>query len=163
MMAYQKEPRIEIPRLLELAWNQPRPCMLNIPGQCRLPGRRSEGQCVACHGNHSDFNKAGAEKAHDFFSVWGCSWCHTWLDSSYSASGEDRQDAFRMALFHQIQRWSELRAGVTIRPKDSEPIDRALRELIARGYAMPQNLGRLVVAIPIHPTHSTYARKQEAS
>lgn len=160
---YVREPRIEIPRLLELARNQPRPCMLNVDGQCRLPGRRSEGQCYACHGNGSWFNKAGAMKAHDHFSVWGCAWCHDWLDESYSATGEERLECFKRALFYQIQHWSRLLAEPTIRPKDMEPIQQALGHLIDAGYAMRQTLGRRWVAIPIHPTDPSYANQQKAA
>lgn len=158
MIAYPKEPRIEIPRLLELARNQPRPCLLNIPGQCRIPGRRAEGQCVACHGNAPEFNKGRGIKAHDFFSVWGCAWCHTWLDESYSASGDERLQAFRWALAYQVSHWSQLLIQPTIRPKDSEPILEALAHLTVRGYALRQ--GRTFIPIP--PTDPRYARQQEA-
>lgn len=162
-LAYNKEPRIEIPRLLELARNQPRPCMLNVPGQCRLPGRRSQGGCVACHGNLAEFNKGRGVKAHDFFSVWGCPWCHTWLDESYVASGAEREETFRIALTHQIDQWGLLAADPLVRPKDRDPIRQALQELAARGYAQLEPHSRIQYAFPIHPGAADYARQQAAA
>jgi hypothetical protein len=137
MLSRQKDPRIEIPRLLLLARNQKRPCLLGIPGMCRTPGYDTDTNCCACHGNSEEYGKGRGNKAHDFFSVWGCSWCHTWLDSSYSASGEDRARAFREALDRQIILWGTLVTNPSTRPKDRDPITLALDHLIDRGYAAP--------------------------
>lgn len=146
-----KEPRIEIPQLLLLARNQPRPCMLCVPRQCRLPGRHSEGQCFACHGNAPEFNKGGHIKAHDFFSVWGCSWCHDWLDSSYVASGHERYLAFREALDCQITEWAKIVGEITRRKADRDACTLALTHLTERGYARATQNRQ-------HPYEPTYAR-----
>jgi hypothetical protein len=142
-LMYAKDPRIEIPHLLLLARNQPRPCMLNVSGQCRLPGRRAEGQCVACHGNSAAFGKARGIKAHDFFSVWGCAWCHAWLDSSYVASGEEREQAFKIALNHQIIQWSAIAEEPTRKTADLQATRLALAYLAERGYARQIDLSAI--------------------
>lgn len=132
-VAMPKEPRLENPHLLLMARNQPRPCLIIVPGLCVTLGR--ETSCCACHGNSHVWNKGGHQKAHDFFSVWGCARCHSWLDSSYSASGEERDQAFRRALALQIIHWDVIATNLTGNPKDVAAARWALEHLIDRGYA----------------------------
>lgn len=133
-VAMPKEPRLENPHLLLMARNQPRPCLLRVPGLCLADGRVTS--CCACHGNAGEWNKAGAMKAHDFFSVWGCARCHSWLDASYSASGEERDQAFRRALALQIVHWDVIASYPTGKRKDVEAAHWALQHLVERGYAI---------------------------
>ena len=144
-MMFPKNPRLENPHLLLMARREPRPCLLAVPGVCRAGF--SLVSCCACHGNGSRFNKGGRMKAHDFFSVWGCDRCHTWLDESYSATGEERQGAFLSALVRQIEHWAMIACGASTNHKDRDAARWALDHLSALGYAKsdPDRY-----AIPIH-------------
>lgn len=133
MTSYAKNPRVEIPRLLELARIAPRPCLLRVPKVCTSYG--SDTSCCACHGNGFAYNKGGAMKAHDFFSVWGCARCHAWLDSSYSAEYDDKQEAFRVALYRQVVEWAKIVQNMNAKPADRNACTQALDELVTRGYA----------------------------
>jgi hypothetical protein len=132
--SYLKEPRLENPHLLLMARSELRPCLLQVPGVCtHAPG--AEVWCCACHGNAAEYNKGLGMKAHDFFSVWGCARAHNWLDSSYVASGEERQQAFREALPRQIVQWAKMLEPFACGAKDRKACEWALQHLFERGYA----------------------------
>lgn len=133
MIAIPKQPRLEYPHLLEMARTSPRPCLLRVPGTC-VSGIHDTA-CCACHGNGHEWNKGMRMKAHDFFSVWGCARCHHWLDTSYIASLEQRDDAFRVALSRQIVEWAKIVASPTAKPADRNAAMWAIDHLITRGYA----------------------------
>lgn len=136
MIGRPKQPRLENPHLLLMARRELRPCLLGIPGVCPTEHHRSIAvQCCACHGNSSIFNKGGHIKAHDFFTVWGCARCHTWLDESYTASGDERQKAFLAALELQIDEWVILALEPMTTQKDCDAVTWALEHLSERGYA----------------------------
>lgn len=129
-----KKPRLENPHLLLMARNQPRECLLRIP---TAHVRSLSGmECCACHGNGTEWNKGMGVKAHDFFTVWGCARCHSWLDSSYSAGGSERDQAFRRALRWQIVAWALIANSPGDDPKDTAAARWALDHLIERGYAL---------------------------
>lgn len=107
-------------RLLDLARLQP--CLLRVPGVCR----NDHDTVVACHSNALAHGKGKGLKAHDFFTVWGCHACHTWLDSGRS-SHEERACAFERAHERQVAHWLELAASVTIRPERREAAMRAVQ------------------------------------
>lgn len=132
--SYPKNPRQENPHLLLMARNEPRPCLIQAPGMC--VSRGALVSCCACHGNSSLFNKAGAMKAHDFFTVWGCARCHNWLDSSYTASGYERQQAFMAALVRQVREYASMIEFRTEGAKNLKAARWALDGLIAEGYAV---------------------------
>jgi hypothetical protein len=129
-IALPKNPRLECPALLELARTYLHPCLIAV--QC--DGHMQH--CVACHGNGYEWNKGMRMKAHDFFSVWGCARCHTWLDSSYSASHEQREAAFKAALRKQILEWSRMAGSPYTRPREREAVTWALHHLLDHGYAV---------------------------
>jgi hypothetical protein len=156
--SYLKEPRLENPNLLLLARNQLRPCLLQVPGICtHRPG--AYVQCCACHGNSSIYGKGSRIKAHDFFSVWGCARGHTWLDESYTASGAERQQAFRYALVRQIAEWSKLLEDPLTGPKDRASCLWALEHLAQRGYSMCNTAGVFVPNLVLPWSHDARIQK----
>lgn len=60
---------------------------------------------VLCHGNWSDMEKGGSRKAQDFFSVWGCSECHSWLDQRSGPTYAEKRLTFLVALGRQLDAW----------------------------------------------------------
>jgi hypothetical protein len=52
------------------------PCYLDVPGVC-MGGTATT---VPCHANWSEYGKGMGLKAHDVYTVPGCSACHHWLD-----------------------------------------------------------------------------------
>jgi hypothetical protein len=86
------------PALLAMA--KDRPCLLMVPAVCN---HRTD-TTVACHSNSSRHGKAGARKADDQYSVWGCFACHYWLDfGNADATHKDR--VFNEAMARQILAW----------------------------------------------------------
>lgn len=86
------------PALLEMARN--RPCLLLVPGICN----HRVDTTVAAHSNLSIHGKAGARKADDHYSVWGCAACHYWLDFS-KALASQKEQAFMVAHARQVLAW----------------------------------------------------------
>lgn len=91
------------------------PCLLQIAGICT----HDRTTVVCCHSNLSCHGKAGARKADDHYSVWGCAACHRWLDQG-SASAERKEAAFMAAHMRQVMEWR----AIAFAP-DSSARDRA--------------------------------------
>jgi len=89
------------PTLLGLA--QGRPCLLRIGGVCN----RDPETTVACHSNWQEHGKAGARKADDHRTVWGCSACHHWFDRGPAPEAVKRT-AFANAHAEQVLHWAYL-------------------------------------------------------
>lgn len=89
------------PHLLAMANGQE--CLLRISGVCSF-GTRT---VVACHSNFAEHGKAGARKADDHYTVWGCADCHRWLDQG-SASYEEKRRAFDAGHRRQRFVWAEI-------------------------------------------------------
>jgi hypothetical protein len=101
--------------LLEMA--QGRPCLLTVPARLGMDGSawcKSTDTTVACHSNLSEHGKAGARKADDCYSVWGCGACHFWLDFS-RAPAEQKEAVFMGAHLAQVLEWRRVAAD------ESEP------------------------------------------
>ena len=109
--------------LLKLA--QGEPCLLEVAKNC-LGGEGST--TVACHSNLLSHGKGRSIKAEDHYSVWGCSRCHTWLDSSY-AEYEEKNLAFQEAYKRQLHAWLDLADNITIKPWRREAARRVLTHL----------------------------------
>lgn len=123
------------PRLLELARSMP--CLLQVPGVCN----RDTSTTVACHSNWAEHGKAGARRADDCYSAWGCYACHVWLDQG-DADAEAKRPVFDAALLRQLEWWERIAAD----PTRSDPDRRAARWAIeqfqgecvpARGAELP--------------------------
>lgn len=84
--------------LLEMA--RGRPCLILVPGLCN----HRLDTTVACHSNSSRHGKAGARKADDQYTVWGCAACHLWLDTS-KAEASRKEDTFMVAHARQVLAW----------------------------------------------------------
>ena len=104
------------PRLLALA--RAMPCLLQVPGICN----RDPETTVACHSNWSEHGKAGARRADDCHSAWGCRACHAWLDQG-DADAAEKRPIFDAALLRQVEWWERIAAD----PARSEPDRRAAR------------------------------------
>lgn len=76
------------------------PCLLRIRGVCNGDWSTT----VACHSNLSIHGKAGARKADDHYTVWGCAACHSWLDQG-RADGVLKETAFMAAHLAQVLEW----------------------------------------------------------
>jgi hypothetical protein len=66
-------------------------CQLLIPGVCNF----DRSTVVLAHSNWHD--KGAGRKASDFWGVWGCYACHTWLDSG-KADGGIKRAMFDLAM-----------------------------------------------------------------
>jgi hypothetical protein len=96
---------------------QGRPCLLTVPARLGMDGSawcKSTDTTVACHSNLSEHGKAGARKADDCYSVWGCGACHFWLDFS-RAPAEQKEAVFMGAHLAQVLEWRRVAAD------ESEP------------------------------------------
>jgi hypothetical protein len=87
--------------LLDMA--QDRPCLLLFPW---VPAHPTD-TVVACHSNKAAHGKAGARKADDQYSVWGCVACHWWLDQG-STSQEVKDERFMSAHLRQVNHWRRI-------------------------------------------------------
>lgn len=92
--------------LLDMA--RGRGCMLQAP----YTMQHDPATTVACHGNSHKFGKGKGRKAEDFYSVWGCFECHTWLDQS-GASKEEKERVFHFGMFRQILAWEQIAVSET--------------------------------------------------
>ncbi|WP_225784677.1 nuclease domain-containing protein [Xenophilus sp. Marseille-Q4582] len=90
--------------LLDLARGAP--CLLRIPRVCNDDRETT----VAAHSNLGQHGKAGARKADDQYSVFACARCHSWLDGSYSATLEQKREAFLMGHARQVHAWRKVAA-----------------------------------------------------
>lgn len=117
------------PHLLAMAAGMP--CLLLVPGVCN----HRQDTTVACHSNLSIHGKAGARKADDQYSVWGCAACHAWLDQG-TAPAAQKERAFMEAHSRQVLAW---RGIATFDPflKDKRAAQWALERL----GATPLGLG----------------------
>ncbi len=81
-------------------------CLLCVPGICQ----GGTDSTVACHSNLSIHGKAGARKADDQYSVWGCMACHRWLDQG-PAPSDVKEMAFMLAHIDQVLEWRHIAVG----------------------------------------------------
>jgi hypothetical protein len=84
-----REPRIEMPRLTNLAQDEQLfpTCTIKAPGCIGF----LRGGMVWCHSNLERHGKGKGLKAHDCFGAVGCPVCHTWVDTQ---RGPERDDVF---------------------------------------------------------------------
>lgn len=106
-------------RLLDLA--RGKPCLLCIEGVCC----GDSATVVACHSGSSKHGKAGARKADDQYSVWGCATCHRWLDEG-PGHGWIGELAFESAHARQVAEWSRMVGNMAVPPADRRAIHWAL-------------------------------------
>lgn len=97
------------PVLLEMARGQP--CLFRVPGICN----RDRDTTVACHSNLGIHGKAGARKADDCYTAWGCSACHAWLDHG-PAPAPVKRAAFMLAFGRMRALWHDIAFNPSFRP-----------------------------------------------
>jgi hypothetical protein len=110
------------PALLAMA--RDKPCLLRVPGQC-VGGTETT---VAAHSNWACHGKAGARKADDQYSVWGCAGCHHWLDRM-AAPKATKQAAFMRAHADQVLEWRRIAQDTTEKPRDRKAALWAIQNL----------------------------------
>jgi hypothetical protein len=124
-IAVQKSEPKRNPALLGMARGEA--CLLRVPGVCN----GDKDTTVACHSNWAEHGKAGARKADDCYSVWGCSACHQWLDQGKAHHHEKRR-AFDGAFAWQRDIWMQIDSGLLdATPKERKAVRWAL-ELIGK-------------------------------
>lgn len=113
------------PNLLAMA--RDRRCLLAVPRICT----GGFNTTVACHSNLPEHGKAGARKADDEYSVWGCFGCHTWLDQGKAPAAKKRL-AFTLAHLDQVIEWRRIATDPSEKRKDRIAAAWALTQLNAR-------------------------------
>ena len=116
--------------LLEMA--RGRPCLLLVPGVCT----HRIDQTVACHSNLSIHGKAGARKADDCYSCWGCAACHRWLDQGGEGAAL-KELTFMGGHSRQVLAWRLVAADRTEPPRFRRAAQRALTYLNATPLHQP--------------------------
>jgi Protein of unknown function (DUF1364) len=99
-MMFPKNPRQVNKHLTDMA--EGKPCLLRI-----VPCADTR-TTVACHSNWMEHGKARGMKAHDFWTVWGCSRCHDALDSSMRLTADEKKVAFEKAHLRQRLAWHDI-------------------------------------------------------
>jgi hypothetical protein len=107
MTAYPKDNDNRNQAVLDLA--RSKECLLNVPNVCNNDTLTT----VAAHSNQLRHGKGRGRKAGDQWTVWACARCHSWLDGSYSADRQDKQEAFAAGHAKQIDEWIKIAAGQT--------------------------------------------------
>lgn len=118
------------PALLAMA--RGKPCLLQVPGVCNGDPRTT----VACHSNLGIHGKAKARKADDHYSVFGCSSCHAWLDTSGAAKA-DKAATFMRAHLDQVLAWRRIAGDMTYTPRERKAVHWALCLLEASTIGEP--------------------------
>lgn len=111
------------PHLLTLARGMP--CLLRVPDVCM----GNTETTVACHSNLGVHGKAGARKADDHYSVWGCMACHRWLDQDKRPSYEEKAATFMAAHARQVLQWRKIAADPGRARRDRDAVQWALQLL----------------------------------
>lgn len=122
--AITKEPENRNRALLDMA--RDRHCLLRIAGVCQGGTETT----VACHSNWACHGKAGARKASDAFSVWGCGSCHHWLDQ-IAAPKATKRAAFMRAHADQVLAWRRITQDTSESPRFRKAAQWALEALNA--------------------------------
>lgn len=107
------------------------PCLLRVPGVCT----QDRATVVCCHSNLSIHGKAGARKADDQYSVWGCAACHQWLDQG-PAPRAQKAAAFMAAHLAQVLEWRAIAFDGSSAPRDRAAAAWALDRLNATPGAL---------------------------
>ena len=112
------------PHLLAMA--RGKPCLFRLAGICNF----DPATTVACHSNLGAHGKAGARKADDEYSAWGCFDCHRWLDQG-GADSRRKEQAFMRAHLAQVCEWRVIAGSAATDPKDRAAAQWALDHLDA--------------------------------
>lgn len=123
--AQASDPKTEAhrnPALLDMA--RGRRCLILFPYLNHDPET-----VVACHSNLGEHGKAGARKADDEYSVWGCFACHRMIDQGH-LNEDERRSTFMAAHGRQVQEWTRIAADPTEPARFRRAAQWALNHLI---------------------------------
>ena len=101
-------------------------CQLLIPGVCSF----DRSTVVLAHSNWHD--KGAHRKASDFWGVWGCYSCHTWLDQGAALKAQKRV-AFAAGLVRMHFELRKIVADPSQKARDRESAAWALERLSGVG------------------------------
>ena len=118
------------------------PCLLRVPGICS----HDSATVVCCHSNLSIHGKAGARKADDQYSVWGCATCHRWLDAGPSPKAI-KTAVFMAAHLAQVLEWRAIAFDSRSAPRDRAAAQWALGLLNAQPNQLAALDGQAAAAI----------------
>lgn len=118
------------------------PCLLCVPGVCS----HDRATVVCCHSNLSIHGKAGARKADDHYSVWGCAACHQWLDRGPAPKAQ-KFSAFMAAHLAQVLEWRAIAFDNSSAPRDRAAALWALGLLNSQPFPTVALDGKALVAI----------------
>lgn len=99
-------------------------CQLLIPGVCSF----DRSTVVLAHSNWHD--KGAHRKASDFWGVWGCYSCHTWLDQGAALKAQ-KQVAFTYGLKRMAVELEKIVADPSQKARDREAAAWALERISA--------------------------------
>jgi len=103
-------------------------CQLLIPGVCSF----DRSTVVLAHSNWHD--KGAHRKASDFWGVWGCYSCHTWLDQGAALKAQ-KQYAFALGLKRMAAELEKIVADPSQKARDREAAAWALERISATELA----------------------------
>lgn len=103
-----------------------RTCLLKIPHVCN----HNPDTTVACHANWVENGKGMGMKVPDFFTVWGCSSCHMWLDQGVEATKQERQAAWWGAYKKQLKMWGMIAKDESCSQKEKRSAQNAIDAFI---------------------------------
>lgn len=96
--------------LLKLA--QGERCLLLAVDRCQTTMSET---LTACHSNFLSDGKGKGLKASDAKTVWGCLYCHTWLDQG-PAPMTEKKKAWDAAYARQIEEWVKIADNICLKP-----------------------------------------------
>ncbi len=99
-------------------------CQLLIPGVCSF----DRSTVVLAHSNWHD--KGAARKASDFYGVWACHSCHSWLDQGKALEAQ-KKAAFAHAMKRMERELEKIVANIMAKPRDREAAWWALERMRA--------------------------------
>jgi hypothetical protein len=99
-------------------------CQLIVPGVCSF----DRSTVVLAHSNWHD--KGAHRKASDFWGVWGCYACHTWLDQGAALKAQ-KQFAFDRGLIRMASELEKIVADDGQKARDREAAAWALERIKA--------------------------------
>lgn len=96
-----------------------KPCLLTVPGVCS----GDNATVVLAHSNWHD--KGAGRKASDYWGVWACYSCHSWLDQG-AATSSVKQAHFAFGLGRMKAELQKIADDLSAKPRDREAAQWAL-------------------------------------
>ena len=120
VVTIEKTEREENPHYRAMA--RDKDCMLLVPGTCTF----DRSTVVLAHSNWHD--KGAARKASDYWGVWACYGCHSWLDQGKALEAQ-KKAAFAQGLKRMAVELEKIAADPMQKARDREAATWALDRL----------------------------------